>query len=183
MSYIILFLKDKTNTNLIIDSIKGLLGTNFELVEKEYIIIKYDKKEEFNLKEIANILVMDFSVNLTLLEVNSNNYDYVLNIVDIYNKLSINNTYYLCDKEVIKLSSKNDNEIIKKEILKCFYNDKEYLNIIKVYLECNLNTTMAASRLFLHRNTLINKIDKFINITNYDIRKFSDAYVIYQIIT
>ena len=74
------------------------------------------------------------------------------------------------------------NEETKKNVLKDVYYDHELINIIRVFLECNMNTSKAADVLYMHRNTLINKLDKFIEITGYDIRYFRDAVIIYSII-
>jgi carbohydrate diacid regulator len=43
------------------------------------------------------------------------------------------------------------------------------------FLENNLNVSETARGLFLHRNTLIYRLDKIENATGLDIRKFSDA--------
>lgn len=70
----------------------------------------------------------------------------------------------------------------KKHILKSFYDDEEFLYSIKVFIEKNQNTSEASKYLYLHRNTLINRIDKFYRQTGYDLRKFEDAAIIYLLI-
>ena len=54
-------------------------------------------------------------------------------------------------------------------------NGSDYYKILKVYLECGCSQTQAAEKLFLHRNTLIRKIEKVqelfhINLNSYEIR-------------
>jgi len=44
-----------------------------------------------------------------------------------------------------------------------------------VFLENNLNISEAARKLFIHRNTLIYRLEKINKITGYDLRVFKDA--------
>ncbi|MBE0450259.1 MAG: helix-turn-helix domain-containing protein [Clostridia bacterium] len=53
--------------------------------------------------------------------------------------------------------------------------DSELELTAMVFLENNLNITETANKLFIHRNTLIYRLNKLENITGYDIRKFNDA--------
>lgn len=59
-------------------------------------------------------------------------------------------------------------------------NDKNYT--IKLFIENDLNTSKAAVQGFMHRNTLINQINRFYNDTGYDVRRFKDAYVVYTLL-
>ncbi len=53
--------------------------------------------------------------------------------------------------------------------------DEETLHTIHVFLESGLNIAECARNLFLHRNTLIYRLDKIEKLTGLDIRKFDDA--------
>lgn len=46
---------------------------------------------------------------------------------------------------------------------------------VHTFFECNLNISEAARKLFLHRNTLMNRIEKIQRKTGFDIRNFDDA--------
>ena len=91
---------------------------------------------------------------------------------------------YLDDKEVLKylVSSNRITEIVKKEVLGKYYNNQEMLNTIKVYLDNNQNTSLTAKKLYLHRNTLIFRIEKFNEETKLDIRNFIDGYLVYHLL-
>lgn len=54
--------------------------------------------------------------------------------------------------------------------------DPETSLTIKTYMRCNLNASLTAKRLFIHRNSLQYRIDKFIERTAIDIRQFEEAY-------
>ncbi len=58
-------------------------------------------------------------------------------------------------------------------------NDKELIESIKVFFQCNLNVSLAAKQLYLHRNTLQYRIDKFIEKTGLNIKTFEGAVAVY----
>jgi len=49
---------------------------------------------------------------------------------------------------------------------------------INVFINCNLNIALASRELFLHRNTLIYRLDRIQRTTNLDVRKFDDALIL-----
>jgi len=53
--------------------------------------------------------------------------------------------------------------------------DLELEHTALVFFDNNLNITETANELFIHRNTLIYRLNKLEGITGYDIRKFNDA--------
>lgn len=54
-------------------------------------------------------------------------------------------------------------------------NDTELKETIAMYLRHNLNTSSAAKDLYLHRNTMQYRLDKFIEKTSIDIKHFPNA--------
>lgn len=54
-------------------------------------------------------------------------------------------------------------------------NDTELEHTALVFFDNNLNITETANELYIHRNTLIYRLNKLEVITGYDIRKFNDA--------
>lgn len=53
--------------------------------------------------------------------------------------------------------------------------DLELEQTALIFFDNNLNISETANQLFIHRNTLIYRLNKLENITGYDIRKFNDA--------
>ncbi|MCB2289867.1 helix-turn-helix domain-containing protein [Clostridium sp. CS001] len=87
-----------------------------------------------------------------------------------YNKM-------LFEKIVYNVDSK-----IKQEMLHLFKDkfdafDSEIILTIEQFLSCGLNISDAARRLYVHRNTLIYRLDKIKRETNFDIRDFKEASV------
>lgn len=53
----------------------------------------------------------------------------------------------------------------------------EIIQSIDIFFEMDLNISEAAKKLYVHRNTLIYRLDKIQKYTSYDIRKFNDAVI------
>ncbi|MDM5213894.1 helix-turn-helix domain-containing protein [Peribacillus sp. NJ4] len=68
------------------------------------------------------------------------------------------------------------------EILGKTKQDTELIKTIKTYIECNSNATYAAKQLYIHRNSLQYRIDKFSERTGLDIRNFRHALTAYLIL-
>lgn len=71
---------------------------------------------------------------------------------------------------------------LRNTLLKSVSNDTDLLDTVKVYLETNQNMSEAARKLYLHRNTLIQRLEKFHLRTGFDCRHFVDAYIIYSLL-
>ena len=68
---------------------------------------------------------------------------------------------------------------LAKNLIGTLENEKDLLQTIKIYVEANANATVAAKQLFLHRNSLNYRLDKFFELTNLDVRKFDDSLCAY----
>lgn len=55
---------------------------------------------------------------------------------------------------------------------------KELMGTIGAYLRCGLDGSEAAKMLFIHRNTFLFRLDKFIKLTNIDVRDYHDALLL-----
>lgn len=72
------------------------------------------------------------------------------------------------------------NEEIKEATLNNFNDsfsklDEDMIKTIEIFLKLDLNLSEASKGLYVHRNTLIYRLDKIEKYTGYDIRKFNDA--------
>ncbi|GLC30003.1 PucR family transcriptional regulator [Clostridium omnivorum] len=71
---------------------------------------------------------------------------------------------------------------VKQELIDKFSNkfnmfDSELINTIEEFVNCGLNISDAARKLYVHRNTLIYRLDKIYKETGFDIRDFKEATV------
>ena len=53
--------------------------------------------------------------------------------------------------------------------------DKETLQTIQVFFDNNLNVSETSRKLFVHRNTLVYRLEKIKKITGLDLREFDHA--------
>ncbi|MBX0357217.1 CdaR family transcriptional regulator [Halobacillus sp. Nhm2S1] len=70
-------------------------------------------------------------------------------------------------------------EHIRRSIFKDIEKDKELLQTIRIFLESGSNTSLAAKKLYMHRNSLQYRVDKFIEKTGLDIKQFEGAVITY----
>ena len=59
--------------------------------------------------------------------------------------------------------------------------DNEMIRTIEVFFSCGLNLSDAAKELYIHRNTLIYRLDKIEKYTAYDIRNFNNV-VLFKVV-
>ncbi len=85
----------------------------------------------------------------------------------------------LLQNNLLSIMNQQLKDEIKTYILKDYIQDKEMLNVIKTYFKTNFNSTLAAKKCYMHRNTFINKIDKFIGQTHFNLRRYDEAFIVY----
>ncbi|WP_165763722.1 PucR family transcriptional regulator [Halalkalibacter urbisdiaboli] len=83
--------------------------------------------------------------------------------------------YFLLDHLPFEQKQYVINQIITAEIAE----DHELLKTVSVYFQQNLNISAAAKALFMHRNSLQYRIDKFVERTGVDIKQFPQAAIMY----
>lgn len=83
------------------------------------------------------------------------------------------------EKAIYNLSNEYINEIKEeyKDIFTGF--NHELIQTLEEILKCDLSLTKAAKNLFVHRNTLMYRIDKIRKETGFDIRNFKEATFLY----
>ena len=91
------------------------------------------------------------------------------NIVS-YEKLGIGRLIYQLPTTLCQMFM---DEIFEEDSIESL--DKELLTTIQVFFENSLNVSETSRKMFLHRNTLVYRLDKIQKITGLDIRDFDDA--------
>lgn len=93
------------------------------------------------------------------------------NIID-YNKLGIGRLIYQLPPTLCRLFL---NEVFKDGAFEAL--DAETMNTIVKFFENNLNVSETSRQLFVHRNTLVYRLDKIQKVTGLDLRQFDDAII------
>ena len=170
----VILLKDALN-----EAIKIIKFDTFD----NYYFVKIENVDEINLLDLFTTINAELYLPITVFEskslIDCNYFSWALKAFMNYNNSSMS---LVTEKDLLRAQINYDNENIKRNVLKIYYNDKDIINMLKVFFECNLNTSKAADLLYMHRNTLINKLDKFYEVTGYDVRRFMDASLISALI-
>ena len=109
-------------------------------------------------------------------------YNKTLEVLELAVKYEVKET--ICDEKKLILEGKIDSisEDMKSKIADDFNSkisklDNEMIRTIEVFFECGLNLSESAKALYIHRNTLIYRLDKIQKVTSYDIREFNNAMI------
>lgn len=70
-------------------------------------------------------------------------------------------------------------QMLNQVISEVFHDDPEMFSTIKVFLENNLNASVTAKKLYIHRNTLQYRIDKFVEKTGIGLKDFYGAFTVF----
>lgn len=91
----------------------------------------------------------------------------------IYNRASVL-PYYLMANYPVK-----ERNALFERILHLFLEEPEMVKTIKTYITCQQNTSQTAKALYMHRNSLQYRLDKFTEKTNVDLKSFEGALLTY----
>ena len=89
-----------------------------------------------------------------------------------YNNLGIGRLIYQIPVEFCKLFL---NEVFRTGSFEML--DTETMLTIQKFFENNLNVSETSRQLYVHRNTLVYRLDKIEKITGLDLRRFDDAII------
>ncbi len=89
-----------------------------------------------------------------------------------YDNLGIGRLIYQLPTTLCELFLK---EVFKKESIAVL--DSETIYTIQKFFENNLNVSETSRKLFVHRNTLVYRLDKIEKLTGLDLREFDDAII------
>jgi len=109
-------------------------------------------------------------------------YDEAKECLILSKNFGIKDEIFYYDKMLFEKIVYNIKDNVKNELLIKFEDkfnmfDSELINTIEEFVNCDLNISDAARRLYVHRNTLIYRLDKITKETGFDIRNFKEAAV------
>lgn len=155
--------------------------------DKELIFVYFDDLE-FNIKDIVLSISEDFGINIIYFSLPRiyNNENKFLEIYNLFIK-------YLSNKkqgvfgvgdlilEVLK-NDFNDTLVIKNNVLGKVLNDPLNESLIIGMFENNLNVLKTSKMIYMHRNTLNNKLEMIKKESGLNIQNFQDAVAMYLLI-
>ena len=167
---------DSSNFSYIEDVFKNLLGSYIKCEKFDDYMVIYNK--EFNINELTDTiqaLELDLGSPISVYISYENKEELLVNewelIKILFDKCG-NGIYTL--KDLLEINRNIDNGI---EILK-FVLDGTGVdrNVIEGMALNDLNVSKASITLYMHRNTLMYKIDRLYDKTGFDIKTFKDLY-------
>ena len=178
MSYTIVKIKSSYKDTITL-LLKELIGFNIEVID-EPDCLKF-KHNYDNIDDIKS-LILSFSseqmIDVFCFETITSNPDLELLLFqELFNDYK--NGFYTMKDFLIN----NLNKINKKEVLDFILKGTGISNeFIEEYIKYDLNLSKAAKEMYIHRNTMIYKLDKLKELSGFDLRSFTDAYILYSLI-
>lgn len=174
--------KNYDDKEMILDVLKSLLGASIKCEEDEDYLICYHSY--CNPIDITNVLkALEDGLMFSVLAYNSMDLDSLklqreLAIAkSLLDDLSFN-VYDLKSALLVKNYIQNKREILDFILESTGINEQ----FIKGFINSDLNVSQASKAMYVHRNTMIYKLDKLKDISGFDLRKFQDAYLLYMLI-
>jgi len=142
-----------------------------------------------NYEQFIHIFIADLSVNIRF---------YIGEIKDSYNELKV---YYeemlhkvpivfsLTSKEVVYYTeaipylliyemTSQEREQLATSILKHFKHDIEMIETLEMFFQANFNISETAKKMYMHRNSVQYRLDKYMNETGINIQRFDEAIAV-----
>jgi|SRR5690554_48932 len=179
------------NKNSIVDKIPTILEIINEAIEvskfsnTENTLTIYYSYSNIAISDLVSILVAELFEDIIVYE--SLTYPNFKKAEEALKDVSyiLDNNYipnnYINNKTILLNLKEFDNRVANL-VLNNYYNDKDMLHTIKTFLEENQNVTTASKELYLHRNTLNQRLNKFEESTGFNVKKFIDGYLIYHLL-
>lgn len=152
-------------------------------LDKAYCIDYTDDIDKDVLYEALNSYLLDATSKIICYigqsEISQKDVD--IKIILKYFNNSLKNQIYDVKSIAFEMIDNKDDDLARL-VLKKYINDYDTLELLKVFFMNNMNVLKSAKLLYIHRNTLINKLARFKEDTSFDPKEFRDAYIVYSLI-
>lgn len=171
--------------NLIKDIYKDVVILKYNNYNVCFILGKYDIDIHNVFLTISDDLGYEINVHDGIYINNNLTCKDIIDYIEIYIK---SNKYLNMDIADLVICSKGNDyfkllDIISRSNFTYIYKDPQTIDIIEALFKNNLNVLQTSRVIYLHRNSILNKIDIIYKETGLNIQKFTNAYLMKQIIT
>ena len=182
-----LIVSSKVNIDVIENFFMGFLKDVLLFECDNYYLIIYQNKEKLELENFIELFNEDMGIRSSIFEgfyINKKNSAYLIDFLEIYDSLFSTTKMYSNVSDLILLSNNNRKVLdkLKKIVLDKYLSDASFISMVRALFKNNLNVSKAASDLYMHRNTLNNKLNAFERDTALTIQNFVDAVSIYELL-
>ena len=185
-SYLLLLPKENFDEDTFNEFLRSIIPTNINIVHNDtYILYTFLDTSDLELEENIKAFMYDMNWHIkcyisSKFSDENSIYDNVEIVLNYMNQALKQNVY--SEKSLLNEILSKELDDIKPFILKEYLYDQEMYSIILSLIENDLNILKTSKAIYMHRNTLINKLDRFYEKTGYDLRHFKDMYIIYNLI-
>lgn len=160
-------------------------------LDRQYgVILDLSQSEEYSFKEMAEAIQQDFYQNINFYQTETYALNEEISIVFrrefmLYQKyrdvsqLMIGSHDLLLQYMIQSLNLYEGYEQFHQKFQTIPYDLTE---VAKVYMENNFNVSTGAKAIYMHRNTFMNKLERFIQLSGLNIKEFRDALIAYVMI-
>ena len=154
--------------------------------DKFYLII-YQNKDKLQIEKFIEMFNDDMGTRSVIFEgfyINKSNGTYLQEFLRIFNDNMCFNKMYSNIADMILLCNNNRDLLnkIKNIVLDKYLKDKSFTILVKTLFKNNLNISKTANDLYMHRNTLNNKLASLERDTTLSIQNFVNAIAIYELL-
>ena len=186
-SFRFLVIKSKISREMIEDFFSGLLNNMLIYRIDNLYLVFYNNKDRVEINNFVDMFNEDAGIKSLFFEgflVKNTNLNHFVKFLDtFFNYFDFHNSYSKVSDLIFMVNDKKEELLVVKEaLLDKYLNDNEFSNMLKALFKNNLNVSKAANDLYMHRNTLNNKLNSFEDETTLSIQNFIDAVSLYELL-
>ena len=163
-------------------------------IDREYgVILDFTKRNEYDVEEfeeIAKAINEDFYYYTNLYKtvdysIGDQISEAFLKEFNLYQKYRNRQVLIMEQQELLlqyMILTVNDYDGFNQLAQKIERLSYDLVEVVKCYLDNNFNLSMGAKALYMHRNTFMNKLERFIQLTGLNVKEFKHAIVAYILI-
>lgn len=175
-----LLLKNNFDDVLVIkDLFSSLVGNNLTLEQADnYLLFSFEHDSISDIKSLFLSLQDELFIDVIGYVSYSNRIaeekEIALELID-----NLSTGIYTLKEALFNLKNINNKKKILSFILDSTGIDEDF---ILSFAEYDLNISKASKAMYIHRNTMNYKLDKLLELSGFDLRKFTDAYILFSLI-
>ena len=181
-------IENTIHKNTIIEFIESLVGHLDVLYLKGQVVLFFPNNPDIELKNIFASISDDFAISFKGFESMPLNSSYpedfsILFSSYLQNHHATSGCFLPCD--LVFDIEKKDYSLLKplrQVILREIIKDSQLGNLINVFFMNNLNISKTAKLVYMHRNTIMNKLDTIKKSTSFNIQNFHEAVAMYMLL-
>ena len=182
--FIIITSNNKIEKDVFLNFFDGLIN-NIKIfeIEKGYLLIYNSKEKGINFNDYYDSISFDLGFSFKFFDgfkIRKENKEYLDCVLKLYYKYieKENDSYYKVKDIILRTTDIDELKSLKEIVLDKYLEDPEFIYLVRGLFDSDLNVSKAAKMLYMHRNTINNKLDFIANDTTLRLQKFNDAVCI-----